>query len=55
MAKAHKLALIVSLILTATAANAVSAVPELDPGSASMGLALLAGALLVLNGRRFKR
>jgi hypothetical protein len=54
MAKAHKLALIVSLILTATAANAVS-VPELDPGSASMGLALLAGGLLVLNGRRFKR
>ena len=31
-----------------------SAVPELDPGSASMGVALLAGGLLAFNGRRRK-
>ena len=54
MAKAGQLVLIVSLVLVTTAANAAASVPELDPGSASMGLALLAGGLLVLNGRRFK-
>ena len=44
------LALLVSLL--AIADNAHAAVPELDPSSASMGIALLAGALVVLNGRR---
>ena len=45
------LALLVSLLAIADQAHAVP-VPELDPGSASMGIALLAGALVVLNGRR---
>lgn len=40
------------LLLLATNALAIPAVPELDPGSASTGIALLAGALLVLKGRR---
>lgn len=34
------------------ATNAFASVPELDPGSAATALALLAGGLLVLNGRR---
>jgi len=57
MAKAGALALIVSIVLTASAANAgfVTAVPELDPSSASMGIALLASGLLLLGGRRPKR
>jgi len=56
MAKIGALALIISISLVA-AANALPppAVPELDPSSASMGLALLAGGLLLLNGRRSKR
>jgi hypothetical protein len=44
-------ALMVSLLVFADNALAVP-VPELDPGSASMGLALLVGGLVVLNGRR---
>ena len=57
MAKTGALALIISVVLVATMANALPppAVPELDPSSASMGLALLAGGLLLLNGRRSKR
>jgi len=54
MTKTGALALIMSVALVATAANAVP-VPELDPSSASMGIALLAGGLLLLNGRRRKR
>ena len=54
MSKTGGLALIMSIALVATAANAIP-VPELDPGSASMGIALLAGGLLLLNGRRRKR
>jgi hypothetical protein len=55
MTKAGALAVIVSIVLVASAAAAGSAVPELDPSSASMGIALLAGGLLLLNGRRPKR
>jgi hypothetical protein len=54
MAKADLLGLIVSVLLVATSASAVY-VPELDPGSASLGATLLIGGLLVLNGRRRKR
>ncbi|HVM96866.1 MAG TPA: hypothetical protein VMT89_10780 [Candidatus Acidoferrales bacterium] len=43
--------LVVSLLLVANAAMAIP-VPELDPGSASTAVALLAGALLVFRGRR---
>ena len=53
MTKTGMLGLIGSVLLVATAARA--AVPELDPGSASLGAALLVGGLLVLNGRRRKR
>ncbi|HVM96867.1 MAG TPA: hypothetical protein VMT89_10785 [Candidatus Acidoferrales bacterium] len=45
-------ALVVSFLLVANAAMAGPAVPELDPGSASTAVALLVGALAVLNGRR---
>ena len=57
MAKAGALALIVSIALAASAANAglIVAVPELDSSSASMGIALLASGLLLLGGRRPKR
>ena len=55
MTKAGALAVIVSIVLAASAAAAGSVVPELDPSSASMGIALLAGGLLLLNGRRLKR
>ena len=54
MSKAGAVALIIPATLVSTAANAI-VVPELDPSSASMGLALLAGGLLLLNGRRPKR
>ncbi|MBI3786432.1 MAG: LPXTG cell wall anchor domain-containing protein [Deltaproteobacteria bacterium] len=47
--------LVASMLLVADAALAISVVPELDPGSASMGLALLAGGLLVFRGRRRRR
>ena len=40
-----------SLIATRALAGPIVA-PELDPSSAATGLALLAGGLLVLNGRR---
>ena len=53
MNKAGVLAVIVLVGLVATSAQA--SVPELDPGSASLGLALLAGGLLLFNGRRPKR
>ena len=54
MPRTGALALVVSLLLVASAAMAVP-IPELDPGSASLGVALLAGGLLVLTGRRRRR
>ena len=54
MTNIRALIAIVAIMLVAPAANA-SPVPELDPSSASMGLALLAGGLLLLSGRRPKR
>jgi hypothetical protein len=36
-------------------AMAVSAVPEIDPASAFSGLTLMAGALMMLRGRRLKK
>ena len=53
MTKTGLLAVIASVLLVATSAMAV-AVPELDPGSASLGVTLLIGGWLVLNGRRRK-
>ncbi len=50
MTKRPLLGLVISALLLATSANA--AVPELDPGSASLGATLLIGGWLVLNGRR---
>ena len=56
MSKTLSLALIASVLLVATSGMAAAApVPELDPGSASMGLALLIGGLLVVNSQRRKR
>jgi len=55
MTKAGMLAVSASVLLVASSAIAGSAVPELDPGSASFGAALLVGGLLVLIGRRPKR
>lgn len=56
MTKTACLGLIASALLVATSAMAAAApVPELDPGSASLGAALLVGGLLVLNGRRRRR
>jgi hypothetical protein len=56
MTKIGWLGLIASALLVATSGMAAAApVPELDPGSASFGAALLVGGLLVLNGRRRKR
>jgi hypothetical protein len=43
------------LLTVAQGALAVSASPEIDPGSAMTGLTLLAGALVVLRGRRLKK
>jgi hypothetical protein len=54
MTKASLLIVIASVLLVATSARAYP-VPELDPGSASLGATLLIGGLLVLNGRRRKR
>jgi hypothetical protein len=46
-------------LLLLTAAQCALAVPttapEIDPGSAMTGLTLLAGAMLVLRGRRLKK
>lgn len=53
MTKTRALTAILSVLLVATAAHA--SVPELDPSSASMSIALLVGGLLVLNGRRPRR
>jgi len=53
MTKTAALGLIASVLLVAT--SAMASVPELDPGSASLGATLLIGGLLVLNGRRRKR
>ena len=50
MTKTAALGLIASVLLVAT--SAMASVPELDPGSASLGATLLIGGLLVLNGRR---
>ena len=47
------LGLIASVLLIATSAMA-NGVPELDPGSASLGVALLVGGLLVFKGPRRK-
>jgi hypothetical protein len=57
MSKAGFLGLVASVLVIATSAVAqyVPAVPELDPSSAAMGIALLTGGFLVLNGRRRKR
>lgn len=55
MRKTRALTVVVSVLLVASAAHAGPAVPELDPSSASMGVALLVGGLLVLTGRRLKR
>jgi len=44
-----------ALILAATAAIALAVspdTPEIDPGSATSALALLAGAALIIRGRR---
>jgi MYXO-CTERM domain-containing protein len=42
-----------ALIMVATAATALAVVtPEIDPGSATSALALLAGAALIIRGRR---
>ena len=40
------------VIGVAGVAGAVPAVPEIDPGSGASALALLAGAVLVVRGRR---
>jgi hypothetical protein len=44
----------VALLLIGAATSALAAfdVPEIDPGSAAGALALLAGAILVMRGRR---
>ena len=43
-----------ALIMAATAAIALAVgdAPEIDPGSATSALALLAGAALIIRGRR---
>jgi hypothetical protein len=57
MTKAAVLGLITSVLFVATSASAgwQVVVPELDPGSASLGVTLLVGGWLVLSGRRRKR
>jgi len=50
--KAGALGVVASVLLVATSARAAAFVPELDPGSASLGVTLLIGGWLVLNGRR---
>ena len=56
MTKSTWLGVFASVLLVATAAFAPPPpVPELDPGSASFGAALLVGGLLVLIGQRRKR
>jgi len=55
MSKAGLLGLITSVLLVATSAGAIPTVPELDPGSAALGVTMLIGGWLVLNGRRRKR
>ena len=42
----------VLLFLGVSGLALATAVPEIDPGSAGMGLALLSGALLILRGRK---
>jgi len=54
MTKAGLLGVTASVLLVATAAMAAP-VPELDPGSASLGVALLVGGWLVITGGRRKR
>jgi hypothetical protein len=54
MTKAGWVGLITSVLFIATSAGA-NGVPELDPGSASLGASLLIGGLLVLTGRRRNR
>jgi len=54
MTKIDVLGLIASVLLVASSAMA-NGVPELDPGSASLGATLLVGGWLALNGRRRKR
>ena len=46
---------IVGMILVAVGVSGIAmayAIPEIDPGMAGNGLALLAGALLIIHGRR---
>lgn len=42
----------VLLLIGASGLLLATPVPEIDPGSGSMALALLAGALLVVRGRK---
>lgn len=46
------LGMVLLLVGVSTFASAITAVPEIDPGSAGSALALLSGALLVIRGRR---
>ena len=55
MNKFVALAILVLVTCTASMAATVTAVPEIDPGSGTAALALLAGAALVLRGRRIKK
>jgi hypothetical protein len=41
-----------SLLVAGMAATAAAAVPEIDPASGVNALALLAGAMLMIRGRR---
>jgi MYXO-CTERM domain-containing protein len=43
------------LIVGSCAVALAAAVPEIDPGSSAAALALLAGGLLVIRGRRRKQ
>jgi len=50
----NKLTKVLSLILLGVGVQAFAfgAVPEIDPGSAASAVAILAGAVLVIRGRR---
>jgi hypothetical protein len=55
MTKTGILGLALVLLLMASVTQAGPGVPELDPGAASTGVALLIGGLAVFVGRRRKR
>jgi len=42
----------ISLLIIGTSAVAMGSVPEIDPASGGSALALLAGALVIIRGRR---